>query len=191
MRKIFLQTITIICAILIISFSACKKNDFPKYIDLAIYYETNVICYDESNKSTDMSLDFFTGEKTPQTYRFTQIIFDGKSKWTSDLFVESIEFDVFSNEKATFDFTLSISNIAESEGKNVFYSEEYAYHYFQEEFSVTIEPDSIVHKKVLVGKTLNDKEGGIGLVLDRDSTLALSSSLGYYITNFKVIAYHK
>lgn len=191
MKNLIRGAICFLCIMTVIVFGSCSKGESTKYINLATYYEMNVICYDETNKSTNVDLAFFTGEKTPEPYRFSQIIFDGKSKWTNDLFIESIEFDVFSNDNAVFDFSLSISNIADTEGENVFYSEEYAYYYFRSSFSISMKKDSTLHKKITIGKTLNDREGGIGLVLDKDSTLALSSSLGYFVTNFKVVAYHK
>lgn len=186
------KSISFVLSLLLVCFSfcfvGCNDDDTINYLNIPVYYEENVICYNVDNTSTTIPIGQLIGNETPTLNRYNQIILDGKSKWTYDLYIEYLEFDLYSTESLNYDFTLSISNLEQSETAK--YSETYFWH-FSESFYMKPEANTLTHKKIDINETCNSEEGGIALVLDKDSTLALSSTVKYYITNLKIVAYHK
>lgn len=185
MKKFLVILLVIIISSFPIYLCACSNNDAERYIDVSAYFNENAIIVNDGTSSS-LSLSQITGKSSPSLGRYSELTLQGKTKWTYDLYVESIEFDICSNEDRTFDMSLIISNIVQSETAK--YNAYYQWH-FIESFYVEIKANELTHKKINVNETFNDKAGGIAITIDPDSTLA-SSSLQFYITNLKITAYH-
>ena len=185
--KKFLTTFFAIILVVPILFCACKSDD-NSFIDLSVYFDNNVQCYATDGTKIDVDSENFTADDFDETYRYNQIVFKYIPKWTAGLFVQYIEFDICSNEDAIFDISFKMSNLAQSE--DLKYNESYLW-YFENNDSLKLKKDQIVHKKILINQNIGDGNGGFSIIVDKDSTLALSKTLQYKITNLKMSAYHK
>lgn len=187
MNKLGRIIITFFCLISIFSFCSCGNNNEKKYLDISVYYDNTIMCYDETNTLSEIDQKFFTNEES-NTYRYNQIVFSGNPKWTYGLFIEQIEFDIYSTEDARFDMNFKMSNLKQSE--NIEYNEFYLW-YFNTDFYIEMTKDEIKHKTIKINETIGEGPSGFAFTVDKDSTLALSDTLQYRISNIKIIAYHK
>ncbi len=179
----------IICSITFIFLScifiSCGNNN-KNYIDLKVYYNNDVDCYNENDELQNIKINNFIDSS--DYVRFSQIVFKNNPKWTAGLFIEYIEFDLTTNKSATVDLTLKISNLKQSETAK--YNENYLW-YFEDLSSTYIKENTKNHYKININETLNEGNGGFVIAIDKDSTLAINKELYYSISNLKISAYHK
>lgn len=187
MKKFFsILTVVFLFAFSLIG-SACSNESTNNYINLNVYFGDSVEVVTENGNKTSIKVDSLVGDKEQALSRYNQYILKGIPKWTYDLYIESIEFEIVANEKATFDMEIIITNIIKSDTAE--YTADLLWHFYHA-FHFESNPDTPYKTVIEVNEQFNNLSGEISFVVDKYSTLLESSTLKYTIDNLKIKAYH-